>query len=129
MTNRFSISYQDDPLIEGENAIVAYARRKNGNRPAKKYLEDLQKEDQAKLAKLFSKIVEVGKIINTERFRHLSGKIWEFKVHTGVRILCFQEGKTWFLTHGFNKQRRKTPPKEIATAEQIMDEHLAYNQR
>ena len=91
------------------------------------YIDNLGPEDQAKLAKSFIKITRVMRISNPEKFRKLggaSGKIYEFKVHPRVRVLCFQQGKTWYLTHGFDKQTGKTPPKEIQRAEAIMGEHL-----
>jgi len=128
MTNQLVIDFDCDPVIRGPCAIVAYARRANGKRPAKDYVENLGRKDQAKLAKSFIKITRVMRVSNLERFRKLggaSGRIYEFKVHPGVRVLCFQQGKTWYLTHGFNKQTGKTPPKEIHRAEAIMGEHLS----
>jgi len=128
MTNQSVIDFQYNPIIKGPCAIVAYARRANGNRPAKNYIENLPRPDQAKLAKSFTKIAAIGRIWGTERFRKLggtSGKIYEFKVHPGIRVLCFQQGKTWYLTHGFKKQTSKTPSKEIERAEAIMGEHLS----
>jgi len=107
---------------------VAYARRANGKRPAKDYIGHLEREDKAKLAKSFIKIAHVIRISNPERFRKLGGtsnKIYEFKVHPGRRVLCFQKGKTWYLTHGFNKQTGKTRPEEIQRAEAIMGEQLS----
>ncbi len=125
MTNKSVIDFRDDPLVKGPCAIVAYARRTNGGRPAKDFIEDLEKSDQAKLAKSFRYIACVGRINNTERFRKLRGKIYEFKVHPKIRILCFQSGKTWLLTHGFNKETGDTPPRQIKRAEQIRKEHIS----
>lgn len=128
MTNEAVIDFRDDPLVKGPCAIVAYARRFSGKRPALDYIENLKRSDQAKLAKSFVKMAQVGRIHNTERFRKLggkSGKIYEFKVHPKVRVLCFQSGKTWLLTHGFDKETGNTPPGQIECAEQIMKEHKA----
>ena len=127
MPNQPVIDFECDPLVRGPCAAVAYACRANGKRPAKEYIEDLGREHQAKLAKSFTKIAAIGRLI-PERFRKLggkSGKIYEFKVYPGIRVLCFQQGKTWYLTHGFNKQTDKTPPREIQRAETIMGEHLS----
>ncbi len=125
MTMKPVIEFRDDPLIKGPCAIVAYARQLNGKRPALDYIEKLQKPDWAKLAKSFHKMAQVGNINNTERFRKLRGKIYEFKIHPKVRVLCFQLGKTWFLTHGFDKETGDTPPRQIMRAEQIMKEHIS----
>jgi phage-related protein len=118
----------EDVLAQGPCAIVAYARRLNGKRPALDYIENLERDDQAKLARSFIKMAQVGRIQNLERFRKLggqSGKIYEFKIHPKVRVLCFQIGKTWFLTHGFDKETGNTPPRQIERAENIMKEHIS----
>ena len=128
MTNKDVIDFCNDPLVKGPCAIVSYARRSNGVRPAKDFIEDLEMLDQAKLAKSFHKMANVGRINNKERFRKLggrSGKIYEFKIHPKVRILCFQLGKTWLLTHGFEKETGNTPPRQIKRAEGIMKEHIS----
>jgi len=124
MTNKDVIDFSDDPLIKGPCAIVAYASRLNGNRPARDYIENLQQSDQATLARSFKQLADTGKIWNTERFRKLRGKIWEFKTHPKARVLCFQLGKTWFLTHGFNKETGDTPQRQIDRADNIMNEHM-----
>ena len=132
MPNEQVINFRDDPLVKGPCAIVAYARLLNGKRPALGYIENLQKTDWAKLAKSFRKIAQIGKIQNTERFRKLhtkSGKIYEFKIYPKARVLCFQLGKTWLLTHGFDKETGDTPPRQIKRAEQIMKEHLSLLQK
>jgi phage-related protein len=128
MTNEAVIDFGDDPLVKGPCAIVAYARRENGSRPAKDFIEDLERPDQAKLAKSFHRMASTGKINNPARFRKLggrSGKIYEFKIYPKARVLCFQRGITWFLTHGFSKETNKTPPIQIERAEEIMREHLS----
>jgi len=129
MTMESVIDPIDDCLVKGPCAAVAYARRINGKRPALDYIENLEKEDRAKLAKSFTKMAQVGKIWNTERFRKLRGKIWEFKVYPKVRVLCFQLGSTWLLTHGFDKETGDTPPTQIERAEAIMKEHISLLQR
>jgi phage-related protein len=128
MPNECVIDFRDDPLVKGPCAIVAYARRLGGKRPALEYIENLTRSDWAKLAKSFKKMAQVGRIHNTERFRKLggkSGKIYEFKIHPKVRVLCFQLGKTWLLTHGFDKETGNTPPGQIRRSEEIMNEHVA----
>ena len=123
MTNKVVRDFRGDPLVKGPCAIVAYARRENGNKPAKDFIGNLGKSDQATLARSFKQIADTGNIWNKERFRKLRGKIWEFKIHPRVRVLCFQSGKTWLLTHGFRKETGDTPSRQIERAEDIMNEH------
>ena len=125
MPNKAVIDFRDNPLVRGPCAIVAYARRLNGNRPAMDYIENLQQLDQATLARSFKQLADTGKIWNTERFRKLRGKIWEFKIYPKARVLCFQYGKTWLLTHGFDKETGDIPPRQIRRAEEIMKEHIS----
>jgi len=127
MPNQSVLDFECDPLVKGACAAVAYACRTNGNRPAKDYIENLPRLDQAKLSKSFRTIADVGRIVNIERFRKLRGKIYEFKVHPKVRVLCFQQGKTWYLTHGFDKETGDTPVRQIKRAERIMSEHLSVS--
>ncbi|MFZ2148232.1 MAG: type II toxin-antitoxin system RelE/ParE family toxin [Sedimentisphaerales bacterium] len=124
MTNKAVVN-SEGIVAKGPCAIVAYARRSNGKRPAKDYIENLQQSDQATLARSFKQLADTGKIWNTERFRKLRGKIGEFKTHPKARVLCFQLGKTWFLTHGFDKETGDTPPRQIERAEQIRKEHIS----
>lgn len=127
MPNKPAIDFEYDPVVKGPCASVAYARRTNGSRPAKEYIVNLQRLDQAKLSKSFRTIAETGKIFNKERFRHLRGKIYEFKIHPKVRVLCFQQGRTWYLTHGFDKETGDTPERQIECAEDIMSEHISLS--
>lgn len=132
MTNETVIDFRDDPLSRGPCAIVAYARCFSGKRPALEYIENLKRSDRAKLAKSFVKMAQVGRIHNKERFRKLggkSGKIYEFKIHPKVRVLCFRLGRTWFLTHGFDKETGDTPPGQIERSERIMNEHISLLKR
>lgn len=128
MAMKYVVDDTEDVLVKGPCSAVAYACRLNGNRPALEYIEALEKSGWAKLAKSFNKMAQVGKIWNTERFRKLRGKIWEFKVHPKIRVLCFQLGRTWLLTHGFDKETGDTPARQIERAEQIMKEHIALLQ-
>lgn len=75
--------------------------------------------------------VENG-IISASLFKKLKGTdIWELRTqHEGMayRILAFWDKTQRSLviaTHGFFKKTQKTPPKEIAKAERIMNEY--YN--
>ena len=125
MTSRSVVDLREDVVKRGPCAIVAYARRLHGDRPAKDYIENLQRQDQATLARSFKQLVDTGKIINEQKFKKLREKIWEFKTYSGIRVLCFQQGKSWLLTHGFKKQSGKAPPRQIERAEVIRNEHLS----
>jgi len=107
---------------------IEYAICIDGSMPAKSFIEgELDEKEQHKLATLFQRLGDAGKISNREQFRKLEGALWEFK-HFQTRVACFQDGPTWYLTHGFIKKKDKWPPSELTRAERIRGEHFARKQ-
>lgn len=80
-----------------------------------------------RFATLFNKISHFGTIHNTQQFKKIDGKIWEFK-RNQARIGCFQVGDRWRLTHGFIKKRKDWPKRQIDMAKKIMEEDLKRDQ-
>ena len=109
---------------EGSWGFVRYALRTDDSSPAKDFIEKLDERDQRSLATLFERMAEHGKITNEEKFKKLTGSIFEFKKFQ-IRIGCFQVGRNWYLTHGFRKKKDHWPPAELDRAEQIRREHMA----
>ena len=116
-------SRSDRLVVKGAWGTVEYAVRSSGKMLAKDWIDGEPEQVQSKFAHLFRKIAETGKISNTKQFRTLQNDIWEFKRDSN-RILCFQMGNRWFLTHRYQKQRRKCPPREIEIAIAIKGEHV-----
>ncbi len=99
--------------------------------PARDYLQDLRDADCSELRRflvLFERIAEHGVIRNKTQFRKLEGGIWEFK-RGDHRMLCFQDGRAYVLTHGFRKKRQKCPRREIEKAQRIMSKDMARIKR
>jgi len=120
------MSGSDDPSIvaRGEWGTIEYAVRDNGTRPAEEFLRSRDPSDRAKLAALFRRLADFGRIDNRQKFKKVDGEIFEFKCFQ-IRIGCFQQGRTWFLTHGFVKKQDKWPKSELARAETIRREHMS----
>lgn len=115
------------PAAIGLRATVDFASDAKGHQAARSFFtNDLTLDQQAKMAALFQRLADFGKIHNREKFKKLvdSHNIYEFK-HNQIRIGCFQCGKVWFLTHGFIKKKDDWPPAEVTRAERIRTEHLA----
>jgi phage-related protein len=82
--------------------------------------------------KLFQNIRLSEQTNNSKFFKKLNKNIWEFKVRFAnkqIRLLAFwdKRGKNDTLviaTNGFVKKTQKTPKKEIAKAEQIMNQYF-----
>ena len=115
---------EDLTVATGDWGTVEYAVTGNGETPAREFIEALEPSELRKVAVLFDRMAQEGKINNSEQFKKVSGKIFEFKRHQ-IRIGCFQIGRTWFLTHGFRKKTTKWAPSQLRRAERIRNEHLA----
>ena len=111
-------------VATGDWGQVRYAVRQNGTCPARDFIDQLSDSDRAKLAALFDRMAAVGQIRNREKFKKVEGAIFEFKSFQ-IRIGCFQHGRVWFLTHGFQKKAARWRREELERAETIRSEHLA----
>ena len=100
-----------------------------GKSPVEEFLDSLTGKQAQKVAWVLRLIEEIDKV-PAQYFKKLSGTedIWEVRVQMGgdiVRLLGFLDGAHFVvLTNGFAKKTRKTPPKEIALAEQRKREFL-----
>lgn len=97
---------------------------------AQRFIEEQEENVQTKILNNIQH-VEDG-IVSTALFKKLKGsEIWELRTqYSGMayRILAFWDKLQQSLviaTHGFVKKTAKTPAKEIAKAEKIMNEY--YN--
>lgn len=116
--------YADRPVVaRGAARIVEYARAANGSYPAKEFVDSRPARDQRRLAVLFQRLADTGKINNREQFKRLSGKIWEFK-RGQIRVACFQVKDRWRLTNGVIKKSDKWKKSDIERARRIMTEDL-----
>lgn len=110
----------------GQQRTVAYAVRKDGSRPAEEFIDQvMDQRSRARLFALIAKLCATGRIVNDEQFKKEEDETWGLKPTSQVRIACFQDGRFWFLTHGFVKKRAKWPRSELERAEEIRHEHLA----
>ncbi|MGD9487585.1 MAG: type II toxin-antitoxin system RelE/ParE family toxin [Calditrichaceae bacterium] len=114
-------------LLGAGNAVVIYSFiNERGDDVPERYISDLSVQDELKIIKLIEFMLDRGHIFNKEKFRSLTGTngIYEFKSDSH-RLLCFilpgKSPKTFVLTHGFKKEKGKTPKKEIDKAEKIKD--------
>lgn len=110
-------------VLVREWGSIEYAVRSSGKMPAREFIEGLDIRERIKLETLLERMAKCGEIRNKEKFRHLVGKIYEFKSDNN-RVLCFQSRKSWVLTNGFKKEKDKTPRREISRAKNIMIEYL-----
>ena len=105
-----------------------------GKSPVEEFLDSLTGKQAQKVAWVLRLIEEIDKV-PAQYFKKLPGTddIWEVRVQMGgdiVRLLGFLYGSYYVvLTNGFAKKTRKTPPREIALAEQRKREFLNRSKR
>lgn len=99
------------------------------------YMQEAIEFLQSLNVKVRDKIVyNIGKsmlVLDKELFKKLGNTdIWEFRtIYNGMayRLLAFWDTETETLviaTHGFTKKSQKTPPKEVAKAQEIRKEYF-----
>jgi len=115
-------------VVRGAMRTIEYAVCINESSPARDFIESLNESDQRKLVALLGRMAEHGNVPNKEQFKHVDGKLFEFKKHQ-IRVFCFRDGDSWILTNGYKKKEDKLRPAKIGQAKRIMEEHLTRTQR
>lgn len=112
--------------------------KSNGNCPSKEFYESLDTVVKSKFIGIFKRIDKSpdGCLRDTDKLEKLKGKhtndLWEMKAkHNGVwyRIICFRDGRDWWLTHGFTKNTNNTPMNEIEKGVAIQKEYYDNRNR
>lgn len=117
---------EDDILVAiGRWGAVRYAARRDKSMPAKDFYDALSKGDKAKLNNLFTRMAEIGWINNREKFKQVEGELFAFKSFR-IRVSCYQDGRCWFLLHGFEKKGYDWPRGEVIRALNLLAEHRGY---
>ena len=108
---------------------VNFYRTSSGRCPVEEFLDSLNGKQAQKVVWVMQLIEDLDtvprqylkKLVNTD-------DIWEVRVQFGgniFRLLGFFDGdELLILTSGFAKKTQKTPPQEIATAEQRKRDYL-----
>lgn len=106
---------------------VIFYRTAAGSEPVREYFAELPLSEKAAAADAFSAIRKHGFRAPGIVFRHMQGKLWEFRVLGTVSHRVFYvsvDGPTMVLLHAFKKQGQKTPIRELRLAVRRMKETL-----
>lgn len=101
---------------------IVFYKTEKGDCPIEIFLDGLNAK-QAKKVTWVLQIVEEFALVPIQYFKKLDGtdNIWEVRIDAGndtFRLLgFFDKGNLVILTNGFAKKTQKTPPTEIALAE------------
>ena len=115
-------------VVRGNQRTIEYATCANGSMPAKEFIEGLSERDQRKILALFRRMADKGNVPNTEQFKLVEGKIFEFKKQQ-IRVFCFRKDDRWLLTNGYKKKRDKLDRSEIDRTQRVMREHVKREKR
>lgn len=99
-------------------------RRTPGDREVEKTIARLDDRTLASTAQLFDRTELLGPPRNVEKFRHLAGDLYEFKVHRAVamRYLAFQVSVGWMVAIARRKPKSKELGALIAATQRMHDE-------
>ena len=113
---------------------IIYYRSESGNNPIQDFLDSLSLKQRDKVLRVLG-IVESQDRVPITFFKKLvsTNDIWEIRVSLGsdiFRLLGFLDNNNLvILTNGFVKKTQKTPPQEIAIAEQRKKDYLARRKK
>lgn len=108
-----------------ENTWTIEAIVKNTECMVKTYIDSLVVADRTKVLALLERTAAHGPLTNDQKFKKLSGKIFEFK-SSQDRLFCFFDGKQRIvITHGWKKKDARADKGEIQRAVQLMNEYLS----
>ncbi len=111
---------------------IIFYKNSSGQYPVKEFLRTLPTKEREKLIWVLALVRDIP-MVPQEYFKKLQNTdgIWEVRAQHGnnaFRLLGFlDEGKLVVLTNAFSKKTQKTPPQEIALAEQRKKEYQKGN--
>ena len=108
-----------------------YTFWRNGRSQVDEFLRGLQDQDLSAFLARFESFAQRGSIRDNTKFRAIHGHkgIFEFKISSGHRILCFLDNSKCILVEGFKKESkhsRRTNREAYARAGRCRDEYLQW---
>lgn len=99
---------------------VQYYLTPIGENPVMEFIDSLQKQQKAKIFRIFLTIKTYGLLAILPHTKKLTGTpLWEIRIlgKDNIRILYISmEQESILVLHGFIKKKQKTPQKEINLA-------------
>jgi phage-related protein len=98
---------------------VNFYRSKGGRSPIDEFLNKLNPETYAKVARMLELLAETGPELGLPYSRAMGGGLFELRVRgkNEARLLyLFIKNREIIIVHAFSKKAQKTPPKELKLA-------------
>jgi phage-related protein len=109
------------------NWELVFYETSSGRSPVRDFIANLPTADEARVLEALDDLELHGVDLQMPRVRRLSGSaLWELRVRgpNQQRIMYVTiTGRRIILLHGFQKQSRATPRREIETAEQRLADY------
>lgn len=115
-------------FYQGQFWAAVWVADEAGRFRGREYFDELLPADRARLEALIQRACDVAiGIRDTTKFRNEGDGIWVFKRFQD-RLFCFQDEKTWCITHGIRKKKDKMLAKDLEIARRIR-EHYRNEER
>lgn len=97
---------------------VLFFQTSRGERPAQKFLDNLDTTTRAKAALSIRLLVNQGPFLKPPYIKKLQGRLYELRISgkTAVRIFYIINNNEYCLLHAFKKKTQKTPSKDLKIA-------------
>ncbi|HUZ16916.1 MAG TPA: type II toxin-antitoxin system RelE/ParE family toxin [Spirochaetia bacterium] len=112
-------------IYTGEKFSIEWYFTPNGRSQAKEYYDGLALEERAKAMALFKRMADFGQIFDSTKFTKETEKLYVFKPQPHRFFCFFVKGRRIFVVSAYQKQSKKTPPREIERAEDMRRQYLA----
>jgi len=103
---------------------VTFYTTASGRSPVLDYIQQLPKQEKARLLEALEQIENHELEAIRVRFRQIDGKLWEMKVSAHRIFYVLINADEMVLLHAYRKQGQKLPPNERAVAVKRMNEVL-----
>ena len=87
-----------------------------GNSPVEEFLQSLSKRERTEAARAMGLLREFGLLLGMPHARPVGG-LWELRAGAGRIFYFAHTGRRFILLHAYRKKGRKTPKREIETAQ------------
>jgi len=112
---------------------IEYVALPNGRIPAREFVDSLDDKAAARIDAFIERLRIYGNQMQGKFVKKLTHEIFELRVKQFDRIFripfFYQPGMLIVVTSGFQKKTERTPPGEIARAEQLRNLWMKYRNR
>jgi len=95
---------------------VEFYKDTRGSSPAREFLRQLPRAEQADLLRAIDLLREFGLALKLPHACPIEKGLWELRAGAGRLFYVAHSGRRFVILHGYRKKSRKAPRQEIETA-------------